>query len=161
MSNPQLVYCRNCGLRFRTEFEEEEMVCCSENCDQEILQKKEASKQEVPVIKSISFYIRIGELKRHKELDSLIEDLKKNKDLEVLRYRVACPCDKCDAQFKHYAKEGYPMPFITLSDNKGERIFMKFGIEAVMASLKVLKTTVYAPTRKVKRPKTTDAPLAP
>ena len=151
MASAQIVFCRNCGVRFQTTFEDEEWVCNS-TCSKELSNKKAAAKKGVKAKAITSFYVQIGELDRDPQLDTVIRELSRDPGLHIDRYLVNCRCDKCRKAFGYYARAGYPLPMITLSSSDGQQIYMKFGIKEVVTALGILKTTsVYAPTRRAKR----------
>jgi len=149
MKSTQTVFCRNCGLRFQTEFEDNAEFC-DIPCSQEFKHKEKTTRlRKLP---KPSFYVRVHEFDTNPELDLIIKELRDNKDLSINRYTLPCVCDTCRVTFDTLSNLGYPLPFVTLSDKKGQQLFIKFGLKDVTTALKVLRAPVYAPTRKVKRP---------
>jgi len=145
MPSSQLIFCQNCGNGFQTMFEDRGQ--CSTSCLRE-LERKRAAVTNSPT----SFYISLVELDYSPQLDPYIKDIYDDPSLSVDRCLIRCRCNKCRAQFKVCAEAGYPLPFITLNSKDGQLLYMKFGLEAVISALKILKTTsVYAPTRRAKR----------
>jgi len=143
----QKVYCRICASVIYTHFTSynwEDEVCSKKCLDELTWRKQLASEKKAYYPRRFSRELRIAELSKAKELDSLIKDLEEIPDLNVIRYQIP------DEFYEMFASRPSPIGFdfpVATYDNEGQTTRV-FGLEEVKKILRNLHDKSFAVTRR-------------